>query len=91
MEHIFEKVKSNKDIEDNILDLTVLYNKSKSKTLNQYTNYIDYIGYYLAISHLQNNDKEMAINVLSELLAYNPDFEEAKKLLNEIKKVKGIW
>lgn len=91
LESIFEKIKLKKDIEENILALTELYNKSKSKTLNKYTNYIDYIGYYLAISHLQNNDKDMAINVLSELLVNNPDFEEANKLLNEIKKVKGLW
>jgi predicted secreted protein len=91
LEQIFEKVKSKKDIEDNILKLTEMYNKSMSKTLNQYTNYIDYIGYYLAISHLQNNDKDMAINVLSELLVNSPDFEKANKLLNEIKKIKGLW
>ena len=88
---IFEKVKSKEETEENIVQLSKLYNQAKSKSLNKYSNYVDYIGYYLAISYLQNNEKDMAEDVLSELLANNPDFEDAGKLLSEIKKVKGIW
>lgn len=91
LDSIFTNVRSSKDIKNNIQKLTSLCGIAKSEIVNDYTDYLDYIGYYLAISYLQNNERNKAEEVLSDLLEYSPNFREAKKLLDRIKEVKGLW
>lgn len=88
---LFNSVKVQKNRSENIKELSDLFKESLSEKVNYYTDYTDYIGYYLAISYLQDNDRDNAIITLKDVLKNNPEFAQAKELLDKITKIKGLW
>lgn len=91
LDSIFDMVRDNMFVEENICSLSRLYINSQSETYNEYVNFREEISFYLALSYLQDNNREKAIEILSNLVEYNPEFREANELLHEIKKIKGLW
>lgn len=88
---LFENVKKELADDENIKHLSELYLLASSDKLNDYSDYMDIIGYYLAIAYMQNNDKEKAKQLLSKLAIDNPDNAEINNLLKSLSTIKGIW
>jgi hypothetical protein len=91
LDSIFQNVRNNEFVTQNINSLSKHYISSQSETYNEYVNFREEISFYLALSYLQDNNREKAIEILSNLVEYNPEFREANELLHEIKKIKGLW
>lgn len=88
LQTLYTNVQEGKDLDMTIKRLSILWEVSKMKTYNDYTNEAAYIGWNLAIAYLKDDDKESAIEVL-EILASNADttsivMAKAKELLNKI-------
>lgn len=88
LQTLYTNVQEGKDLDMTIKRLSILWEVSKMKTYNDYTNEAAYIGWNLAIAYLKDDDKESAIEVL-ETLASNADttsivMAKAKELLNKI-------
>ena len=84
-------VRNQENLEQTIDRLSRLWALSKSDTYNDYTDFAPEIGWTLAIAHLENNDKNAAISVLTQITALYPETaichkanELLKKLGNDI-------
>ena len=64
---LFNNVVEGKDLENTTSRLKALWELSKQDTYNDYTNYAPYIGWNLAVGYLRNYEKDMALNVLTEM------------------------
>ena len=87
-------VRNQENLEQTIDRLSRLWALSKSDTYNDYTDFAPEIGWTLAIAHLENNDKNAAISVLTQITALYPETaichkanELLKKLGNDIPQV----
>ena len=66
-------VRNQENLEQTIDRLSRLWALSKSDTYNDYTDFAPEIGWTLAIAHLENNDKNAAISVLTQITALYPE------------------
>ena len=64
---LFDNVANNRDIDNTIEQLEVLWQQSQSDTYNEYTTYAPYIGWNLAIAYLLDYDKKEARVVLESI------------------------
>ena len=64
---LFDNVANNRDIDNTIEQLEVLWQQSQSDTYNEYTTYAPYIGWNLAIAYLLDHDKKEAKTVLEQM------------------------
>ena len=64
---MFENIIDNKNLDQAITRLSVLWQTAKQDTYNDYTDYAPYIGWYLAIAYLEDYDKDKAKDVLREM------------------------
>ena len=64
---LFENIIDNKNLDQAITRLSVLWQTAKQDTYNDYTDYAPYIGWYLAIAYLEDYDKDKARDVLKEM------------------------
>lgn len=64
---LFNNVAEGKDLDNTTSRLKTLWDLSKQETYNDYSDYAPYIGWNLAIGYLENYEKSMAHNVLSEM------------------------
>lgn len=85
---LFNNVKDGNDLDNTILNLEEKFSQAISDDYNDYTNYINDIGWNLAIAHLKDGERDDAIKTL-ELLIFHTESdivtEKCKKLIEEIK------
>ena len=87
---LFKNVKNNKDLDNTILNLEEKFSLAISEDFNDYTNYINDIGWNLAIAHLKNGDRDKAIKTLELLISHSESdivVEKCKKLISDIKQL----
>lgn len=85
---LFNNVKNNEDLDNTILNLEEKFSMAISEDFNDYTNYINDIGWNLAIAHLKDGDRDKAIKTLDLLISHSESdivIEKCKKLIKEIK------
>lgn len=85
---LFANVSDGKDLGQTTTRLAELWEESKQNTKNDYTTYSPYIGWYLAIGYLEDNEKDKAKNILWEMEGVypkdNPIGEKVRRLLREL-------
>ena len=85
---LFNNVAECKDLDATTSRLAILWELSKQDTYNDYTDYAPYIGWNLAIGYLENYEKSMAHNVLSEMgTMYDNETIIGPKVRELIKKI----
>lgn len=87
---LFNKVKNNEDLSNTIVNLEEKFSLAISKDFNDYTNYINDIGWNLAIAHLKDGNRDKAIETLELLILHSESdivIEKYRKLLNDIKQL----
>ena len=87
---LFNNVKNNEDLDNTILNLEERFSLAISEEFNDYTNYINDIGWNLAIAHLKDGDRDKAIETLELLISHSESdivIEKCKKLINDIKQL----
>ena len=80
-------VRNQENLEQTIDRLSRLWALSKSDTYNDYTDFAPEIGWTLAIAHLENNDKNAAISVLTQITALYPETAICYKANELLKKL----
>ena len=80
-------VRNQENLEQTIDRLSRLWALSKSDTYNDYTDFAPEIGWTLAIAHLENNDKNAAISVLTQITALYPETAICHKANELLKKL----
>lgn len=70
---LFNNVAECKDLDDTTFRLATLWELSKKDTYNDYTDFAPYIGWNLAIGHLENYEKARAVEVLIEMKQAYPE------------------
>lgn len=88
LKELFEKVVERQDLSAATYRLSELWTIANYDTYNAYTEYVSYIGWYLAIGYLENYEKNKANNILIIMSNNSDSFSnlqnEISKLLNEI-------
>lgn len=80
-------VRNQENLEQTIDRLSRLWALSKSDTYNDYTDFAPEIGWTLAIAHLENNDKNAAVSVLTQITALYPETAICHKANELLKKL----
>ena len=83
---LFDNVANNRDIDNTIEQLEVLWHQSQSDTYNEYTTYAPYIGWNLAISYLLDYDKKKAKSVLEQMEQEYPSTTEMRGQIEKLLK-----
>lgn len=84
---LFSNVKTSEDLDNTILDLEYKFSMAISEDYNDYTNYINDIGWNLAIAHLKNGDRDSSVETLEVLISHSESdivVEKCKKLIEKI-------
>lgn len=85
---LFENVVNDKDLDQTISRLLVLWHTAKQDTYNEYTDYAPYIGWHLAIAYLEDYKKDRAMDILEEMEQMYPEGtaigDRIKELLIEL-------
>lgn len=87
---LFNNVKGGKDLDNTIRNLEEKFSQALSDDYNDYTNYINDIGWNLAIAHLKDGERDDAIKTLELLISHTESFivvEKCQKLIKEIKEL----
>ena len=87
LSQLFTNVKNNKDLDNTILDLEDKFSLAISDEFNEYINYMNDIGWNLAIAYLKDGDREKAVKTLELLISHSESdviIEKCKKLIAEI-------
>ena len=77
-------------MDNTILNLEEKFCLAISEDFNDYTNYINDIGWNLAIAHLKDGDRGKAIETLELLISHSESdivVEKCKKLIGDIKQL----
>lgn len=86
---LFDNVANNRDIDNTIEQLEVIWQQSQSDTYNEYTTYAPYIGWNLAVAYLLDYDKKEARVVLESMklncTTESRLFNMVNELLNKIR------
>lgn len=85
---LFNNVKDGNDLDNTILKLQEKFSQAISEDYNDYTNYINDIGWNLAIAHLKDGERDDALKTLELLISHTESdivIEKCKKLIEEIK------
>ena len=88
LEKLFASIKNGEDLKNTIHELSWCWKRSSEGKYNEYTNYIENIGWYLAIAHLKDNNKKEAKNVLIKLIATTAEGRDTnRKAIELLKKI----
>jgi len=90
LDQLFNNVKNSEDLENTIHNLEKIFVHAISEDYNDYTNYINDIGWNLAIAHLKNGNRDDAVKTLELLISHSENdivIEKCKKLIKEIKQL----
>ena len=74
-------------MDNTILDLEDKFSLAISDEFNEYINYMNDIGWNLAIAYLKDGDREKAVKTLELLISHSESdviIEKCKKLIAEI-------
>lgn len=85
---LFNNVKNGEDLKSTIISLEEKFSLAMSIDYNDYTNYINDIGWNLAIAHLKDGDRDDSIKTLELLITHSESdivIEKCKRLIEEIK------
>ena len=84
---LFDKVTNEEDLDKTISSLVALWHIAKQDTYNDYTDYAPYIGWYLAIAYLEDNEKDRAMDILEEMELMYPEGtaigDKVREILNK--------
>lgn len=86
---LFENVEKGRDLKQTIAELEIIYKASRGDEYNEYINYSDNIGWYLAIAQLKKGKYKDAKKTLNTIIMDNPDeviADKANELVDEINK-----
>lgn len=83
---LFDNVANNRDIDNTIEQLEVLWQQSQSDTYNEFTTYAPYIGWNLAIAYLLDYDKKEANAVLEQMEQEYPSITEMREQIDMLLK-----
>lgn len=86
LQTLFENVVERKDLSATTKRLSELWKISNQETYNDYTDYAPYIGWYLAISYLEDYEKDKALCVLHTMLEDDNVSLSIKDQINELLK-----
>lgn len=81
---LFDNVANNRDIDNTIEQLEVLWQQSQSDTYNEYTTYAPYIGWNLAVAYLLDYDKRDAKGILVKMKKEFPTVSILNDILNKL-------
>lgn len=88
LQTLFSNIEKSQELASTLAQLTKLWQESQQDTYNDYTDYAPYIGWYLAVGHLKNYDKDEALNVLHQMEKVYPANtavgEKVKELIEKI-------
>ena len=87
---LFNNVRNSEDLDNTILKLEEKFNMAISEDYNDYTNYINDIGWNLAIAHLKDGDRDKAVKTLELLISHSESdivIEKCRKIILEIKQL----
>ena len=87
---LFNNVRNSEDLDNTILNLEEKFNMAISEDYNDYTNYINDIGWNLAIAHLKDGDRDKAVKTLELLISHSESdivIEKCRKIILEIKQL----
>lgn len=70
---LFNNVAEGKDLDNTTSRLKTLWDLSKQETYNDYSDYVPYIGWNLAIGYLRNYEKAKAKEVMMEMKELYPE------------------
>lgn len=87
---LFNNVRNSEDLDNTILNLEEKFNMAISEDYNDYTNYINDIGWNLAIAHLKDGDRDKAVKTLELLISHSESdivIEKCRKIILEIKQI----
>ena len=87
LSQLFTNVKTNKDLDNTILNLEEKFSLAISNEYNEYINYMNDIGWNLAIAYLKDGDREKAVKTLELLISHSESdviIAKCKKLISDI-------
>lgn len=87
LSQLFTNVKNNKNLDNTILNLEEKFSMAISEEFNEYINYMNDIGWNLAIAYLKNGDRENAVKTLELLISHSESdviIAKCKKLISDI-------
>ena len=87
---LFNNVRNSEDLDNTILNLEEKFNMAISEDYNDYTNYINDIGWNLAIAHLKDGDRDKAVKTLELLISHSESdivIKKCRKIILEIKQL----
>lgn len=87
---LFTNVKLSEDLDNTIRNLEEKFNLAISEGYNDYTNYVNDIGWNLAIAHLKDGDRDETVKTLELLISHSESdivIEKCKNLIEEIKRL----
>lgn len=87
LSQLFTNVKNNKDLDNTILNLEEKFSLAISNEYNEYINYMNDIGWNLAIAYLKDGDREKAVKTLELLISHSESdviIAKCKKLISDI-------
>ena len=87
---LFNNVKNSEDLDNTILSLEDKFNVALSEDYNDYTNYINDIGWNLAIAYLKDGNRNVATTTLELLISHSENdivIEKSKKLIKEVEQL----
>ena len=87
LSQLFTNVKNNKDLDNTILNLEEKFSLAISEEFNEYINYMNDIGWNLAIAYLKDGDREKAVKTLELLISHSESdviIAKCKKLISDI-------
>lgn len=90
LSQLFSNVKNGVDLRNTISHLEENFSMAISEEYNDFTNYINDIGWNLAIAHLKDGDRDGAVKTLELLISHSESdlvIEKCKKLVEEIKRL----
>ena len=86
LQELFNNVITRKDLSGTTNRLSELWILANEDTYNDYTDYAPYIGWYLAIDYLEDNEKDKALCVLHTMLEDDNVSLSIKDQINELLK-----
>lgn len=90
LSQLFDNVKDKEGLKSTIKELESIFSLAVSDEYNEYTNYMNDIGWNLSIAHLKAGNRADAIKTL-EILIYHTEsdmvIEKCKKLIEEINRL----
>ena len=85
---LFNNVAEGKDLDNTTSRLKTLWEFAKQDTYNDYSDYVPYIGWNLAVGYLEDYEKAKAKGILSEMeLMYDKDTIIGKKVRELLKSI----